>query len=402
MRKRLTALAAVGAALLVPATPALAQSGGPISPEVVALMATQDQLHEIAGRIDRTGGFGGFHVDAGSRTLDVYWKGRAPAAVGAAAAVAEQRGLTVKVHSAEYSRAELDAEAARLVATGAVQSVAAKHDGSGLAVTPKAGLSARSALRSSVAVETRSGGFELVASRLADTPPFKGGAYIANYRNGVPQGGCSSGFAMTSNSTGAPKLLTAAHCGQLGSGYSNNSDDPIGWVESRSVESDSETIVVPDAQPRVWIGDSVQTELDTGSANQYGLDVVGAASTLPGDWLCDSGAYSGTICDIQATATGVTVCFPDFGCAVGLVDATHRGGFSAGGNGDSGGPVFSVQPGDKLVARGTLTAISLNSADVRQCSGVPAGNGRQCSQRIVFPDITNQMAAHDVRVMTVS
>ncbi|MFD9703883.1 hypothetical protein [Lentzea sp. NPDC059081] len=401
MKKRLTAVAAIAAAVLTPATPALAQHTGPISPEVVALMATQDQLHEIAGRIARTDGFSGLHVDAGSKTLDVYWKGAAPAQVDAAAAVAKTQGLTVRVHSAQYSEAELKAEAARLARTGSVQSVAAKYDGSGLAVTRNAGLSARSAVSSSVAVDVASGGFELAASRLADAPGFKGGAYIENYVTGVPQGACSSGFAMVGSSGGA-KLMTAAHCGELGSGYTNGFGGPIGNVESRSVASDSEIIRVSGLEPRVWIGDSIQTELDTGTANQYGLDVVAASTTLPGDWLCDSGAYSGTICEIQATATGMTLCFADFGCVQNLVDATHRGGFSAGGNGDSGGPVFSVRPGDKLVARGTLTAISLNQADIRQCSGVPESSTRQCSQRIVFPDITVQIAAHDVRLMTAS
>ncbi|HUQ61710.1 hypothetical protein [Lentzea sp.] len=388
MRKRLTALAAITAALLAPAAPALArQHEGPISPEVVALMATQDQLHEIAGRIGKGNGFGGFYVDAGGKTLHVHWKGKAPAQVNAVAAVARTRGLTVEVHNAKHSQAELKAEAARLVQTGSIRSVAAEHDGSGLAVTPKAG----------------SGGFELAASRLVDWAPFKGGAYISNYKDAVPQGTCSSGFAVLTDTTDTTKLLTAAHCGDLDSTFANGYGHTVGWVEERSPWSDSGIISVADAQPRVWIGDSIESEILQPATNQYPLDVVGATGTLPGDWLCDSGAYSGTICEIQAVNTGVTACFPDFGCTADLVEAVHRGGYSAGGNGDSGGPVFSVrQPGDRLVARGTLTAISLNPSDLRQCSGVPERDGRRCSQRILFPDITSQMAAHGVRIKTAS
>ncbi len=405
---RLSALAAITAtaALLATAAPSLAQGNtGPsaFTPEVKALMATQDKLHKIAERVERGNGFSGFHVDAGSKTLNVYWKGKAPSKVGAAAAVAKAQGLTVKVHSAKYSQAELKAEAARLVkSNGSIQSIAAKYDGSGLAVKQAAaGFSAQSALQSSVAVEVEAGEVELAASRLVDSAPYKGGAYIENYSGGVVQGSCSSGFAAISNSTGADKLLTAAHCGDSGSYFTNGNLDFIGSVESRSVASDSE-IINATGQPRVWIGDSIQTELSQPTANQYGLDVVGATATLPGDWLCDSGSFSGTICDIRAVQTGLTICLSDFGCVNNSVEAVHQGGYSAGGNGDSGGPVFSVQPGDKLVARGTLTAISIAAADLRQCSGVPAENGRRCSQRIIYPDITAQMADHNIRIKTIS
>ncbi|WP_143115993.1 hypothetical protein [Lentzea xinjiangensis] len=400
---KLSALAAVTAtaALLASATPSLAQGAtGPaaISPEVKALMTTQDKLHKIAERVDRGNGFGGFFVDAGSKTLNVYWKGKAPAKVTAAAAVAKAQGLQVKVHSAKYSQAELKAEAARLLkAGGSIQSIAAKYDGSGLAVKQAAGFSAQSAPQSSVAVEVESGEVELAASRLVDTSPYKGGAYIENYVNGEVQGACSSGFAVVSNATGADKLLTAAHCGDSGSFFTNGALDYIGSVESRSVSSDSE-IVNATGQARVWIGDSIQTE-----SNQYGLDVIGSSATLAGDWLCTSGSFSGTICDIRAVQTGLTICLTGFGCVNNSVEALHQGGYSAGGNGDSGGPLFSVQqPGDRLVARGTLTAISVAPADIRQCSGVPAENGRRCSQRIFYPDIVAQMADHNVRIKTIS
>lgn len=405
---KLSALAAVAAtaALLASTTPSLAQGNtGPsaITPEVKALMTTQDKLHKIADRVERGNGFSGFYVDAGSKTLNVYWKGKAPAKVTAAAAVARAQGLVVKVHPAKYSQAELEAEAARMLkADSSIQSINAKHDGSGLAVKQAAsGFSARSAVQSAVPVEVEAGEIALAASRLVDSSPYKGGAYIENYKNGVAQGSCSSGFAVVSNATGADKLLTAAHCGETGSSYTNAAGDPIGNVESRSVASDSEVVSLVGTgttQARVWIGDSIQTE-----SNQYGLDVIGSSATLVGDWLCDSGAYSGTICDIRATKTGMTVCLGGFGCVNNAVEALHQGGYSAGGNGDSGGPVFGVQqPGDKLIARGTLTAISIAPADLRQCSGVPAGNGRQCSQRIIFPDITAEMADHNVRIKTVS
>ncbi|SDG78861.1 hypothetical protein SAMN05216553_111247 [Lentzea fradiae] len=404
---RLSVLAAITAttASLVMASPALAQAdSGPsaLTPEVKALMATQDKLHKIAQRVERDNGFSGFYVDAGSKTLNVYWKGKAPAKLNAAAAVAKAQGLTVKVHSAKYSEAELKAEAARLVKSGSVHSVAAKYDGSGLAVKQSGTeVAARAAVQSSVAVEVQAGGFELAATRLFDAAPYKGGGYIENYANGIVQGACTSGFAVTDNATGADKLLTAAHCGNVGSYFTTGSGSIIGAVQSRSISSDSE-VLPASGQPRLWIGESIQSEITQPSAFQYGLDVIGSSATYAGDWLCDSGSYSGTICEIRAVQTGLSVCLSGFGCVENSVEAVHQGGYSAGGNGDSGGPVFSAHPGDKLVARGTLTAISTHPEDLRQCSGVPAQNGRQCSRRIVFPDIMRQLADHNVHVKIVS
>ena len=400
---KLSALAAVAAtaALLASTTPSLAQAqsgSSAITPEVRALMQTQDKLHKIADRFDRGNGFGGLHVDAGSKTLNVYWKGKAPAKVTAAAAVAKAQGLTLNVLPAKHSQAELKAEAARLLKTGApIQSISAKYDGSGLAIKQAAGFSAKAAVQSAVPVEVETGGVELAASRLVDTSPFKGGAYIQNTAaDGTVQGGCTSGFAVVDNATGADKLLTAAHCGKDGTYYTNAAGDFIGAVEGRAVASDSE-ILGATGQARVWIGDSIENE-----QNQVALDVAGSSATIAGDWLCDSGSYSGTICQIQAVNVGLTVCLTGFGCVNNAVEAVHQGGFSAGGNGDSGGPVFSVQPDNKLVARGTLTAISVAPADIRPCSGVPERNGRKCSQRIIFPDVTAQLAAHNVRVKTIS
>ncbi|MDX8034793.1 hypothetical protein SK803_31645 [Lentzea sp. BCCO 10_0856] len=397
-KTRLSTLAAITAvaALLVPATPALAQHEGPISAKAVALMATQDELHEVAGRIGKGSGFSGFYVDAATKTLNVHWKGTVPAKARTEAVVARAKGLKVRFHPAKHSQAELRAEADRLTkADTSITGVTVKYDGSGLVVKQTtSGFSAKSAPRSSVAVEVETGAVELAASRNADSPLYKGGAFI---RNVDWQQSCSSGFAVVSNPSNTEGLLTAAHCGWLSTTYNNGAGQLIGTVGTVTAQSDG-AVISASGEPKVWIGDSIQNE-----ANQYGLDVVGADETLPGDWLCTSGAFSGTICEIRAVQTGLQAWFEGFGMVFDLVEAVHTGGYSAGGNGDSGGPVFSVrQPGDKLVARGTLTAISTKSADIRQCSGVPAGVGRQCSQKILFPDITKQLRHLDARIKTVS
>jgi hypothetical protein len=117
-----------------------------------------------------------------------------------------------------------------------------------------------------------------------------------------------------------------------------------------------------------------------------------------GDWLCDSGAYSGATCGIQVKATNVTV---NVGYLIyPLVMAEQVNHTNAIGNGDSGGPVFSTAPWDinKVFAKGTNTAIDLSTAV--PCTGVPAGNGRSCAWRMWYVDVVNSLAEYGASIIT--
>ncbi|MFS8102051.1 S1 family peptidase [Lentzea alba] len=400
---RLSALAAIiaTAALLASTAPALAdEPKSPFTPEVNALMATQDKLHKIAEKVGSGNGFAGVYVDAGSNTLNVYWKGKAPAKVNAAALTARAQGVNIKVHQAKYSQAELKAEATRLAKDNAsIAGVAAKYDGSGILVQQSGGMTARSAIQSAFPLDVQAADIAPARSRALDEPPFKGGAHIENWVGREYQGACSSGFGVRHNDSGATKLLTAAHCGDLGTMFTAGSARLVGYVDSRSVGLDTETIPTQ-TTPNVWIGDSIQAEMSGGPRHQYGLPVVAGARTYPGEWLCTSGAYSGTVCEIRAEQTGLTINITGFGLVHDTVMAFHHGGGAGGGNGDSGGPVFSAVD-QRLTARGTLSAISIADEDLRACYGVPSGrDGRKCSARIFFPDIVPQMAYHNVQLLT--
>ncbi|MFS8102050.1 S1 family peptidase [Lentzea alba] len=399
---KLSALAAVTAAALAASiTPASAQGNVSITPDMQKLMATQQQLHKIAEKVERGSGFSGVYLDAGTRTLNVYWKGTAPAKVRTEAIAAKAKGLNVKVQLAKYSQAELKAEAARLAgANQSITGVAAKYDGSGLEVTQgtsSISLRAGTGIQSSVPVDVRVADVEPAQSRYADNAPWKGGGYIQNSGGGS----CTSGFAVTT-STGAEKILTAAHCGAAGSTFSSSNGNTLGTVEGRSVAWDTELLSNPSGTTvaQTWIGESIQPELNGGTAVQYGLPVVAAARTFPGEWLCTSGAFSGTVCEIRAEQVGMSISLIGFGTVRDVVRAVHTGGGAAGGNGDSGGPVVSAVD-QRLTARGTLTAIQ-TGAEVRPCYGVPAGNGRTCSRTIYFPDIFPQMEFHNVSIKTTS
>jgi hypothetical protein len=112
-----------------------------------------------------------------------------------------------------------------------------------------------------------------------------------------------------------------------------------------------------------------------------------------GDWLCTSGSFSGTICNIQVTnpdtTTGNTV--PE----IPVAEAREVSGNSAGGFGDSGGPVFSLTgTGSMLVARGTIEG-GRAGTEV-PCTGVPAGPIRKCYNKITYVRIADTLSFYDL------
>jgi len=68
------------------------------------------------------------------------------------------------------------------------------------------------------------------------------------------------------------------------------------------------------------------------------------------------------------------------------------------GNRDSGGPTYAAITQYTDLARGTLTAVDPNAPAT--CTGYPGGNGRICSWRIWFEDITNELSDFSVSVIT--
>jgi hypothetical protein len=103
--------------------------------------------------------------------------------------------------------------------------------------------------------------------------------------------------------------------------------------------------------------------------------------------VCTSGAFSGAVCYIQVVRTDEAVTVD--GHPMTLVRAEQVNHVAPIGNGDCGGPVFSlVNNNVDDVARGTITAY--DSTTIAPCQGVPAGNGRSCGWRMWYPDITYQ------------
>ena len=67
----------------------------------------------------------------------------------------------------------------------------------------------------------------------------------------------------------------------------------------------------------------------------------------------------------------------------------------AGGNGDSGGPVYGLNGSGQALAAGTLTAIS---SPFVPCTGVPAGPTRNCSATIFYAPVPAALARYGLAI----
>lgn len=222
---------------------------------------------------------------------------------------------------------------------------------------------------------------------------------------------CTTGFAVR-NGAGQTFMLSAAHCSFstpnqgtadawfTGDGGATSGGLSIGKPAFWSASPHDVMTIGPVATQ----GDIYACTSIADPGGQCSIRVTSASSTNVGDSLCTSGAFSGQICGLAASAIGVTIQVVDeHGNTVCVcrdmiqVDSPPPGTQSAGGNGDSGGPLFSRDSDGTAGARGTITA--QNGALVVPCTGVPASSTRQCSSEIFVPDITRELADAGVSVL---
>ena len=344
------------------------------------LLRVQEKMNAAADRIVTTAhkgatdsGFAGVVAAPENQELRVYWKGQAPASVTDSA-----RDVRVRVLPAAYSERELQAAAARLLATNAFTSVGPNTDGSGLTVGVAAtnALAAPNVTAAGVPVTVQTGVAPRAATRWNDSPPWWGGGA---YRNANLGSGCSTGFAVFHG--GVARMLSAGHCGDVGQFTTDPTGEGIGTIISDSNFWDT-LIINGSSGGRVFNNDP--------ALNEFSNPVIGAVNTFAGNWVCTSGAYSGTRCSIQVRATGLCI---NIGYTVcGQVQAEQVQFTDAVGQGDSGGPVEVVNPADttQVYAAGTNTAI--DGGTQTACAGYVT-TGRICAWRMYYENIFSGMSA---------
>lgn len=371
------------------------------------MMAAQEQLMRVSSPVQAyarshpESGYAGVSIDPAANMVDLYWNGPLPTSVAAVVKRSAVRGTRTRVHSAPHSLRQLLAAQKSVVSTLtsrglAFASVGPKVDGTGLTVAmPARSLTAMSSAAltgsSGVPVTVTEGSPSTLADRFEDTEPFFGGDYMQAAVDAGPS--CSTGFAVQ-NSTAERFLLTASHCSPSGTGTWFTGEGPfqetIGSVAGWDGSNDA-MIIATSSTGSVWTGASLEDP-----PNQGVLAVNGAGDPTVGELDCTDGAWSGEECGVQVVATNLIIesCEDPVnmvGCSTysDMVQAEQQDRISAGGNGDSGGPVFTVI-NNGANARGTLTAVDVFDA-MAPCNGVPTEDGRHCSWRVFFPDVLGEL-----------
>ncbi|MEU8116275.1 hypothetical protein [Micromonospora sp. NPDC048947] len=401
---RRVAITAIGLTLLaagVTATPAAAAPGGkattagsfvdstPVPGGFASwseLLRLQQRMNTAAERITKVAerspnsGFAGVVADPTTRHLQVYWKGEPPASLVATA----RSTVATTVLPAAYSQRELLAAADRLRAKAGneITTVGPRADGAGLLVGTQDGLLGATAMAGvPVTVETRVAAAP--ATRWDDSAPWWGGAA---WRNTTTGGGCSTGFGVFKN--GNARILSAAHCGNLNNVATDPTGQSMGTVSTRNAGTDT-LLLSAGAGGRVF---NNSTAANGDVVSEFSNQVIGASASQVGNWVCTSGAYSGTRCSIQVKARNLCINVRDFGQVCGQVQAENTTGANAVGQGDSGGPVEIVNAANTLQvwATGTTTAID-DTFTSTTCTGY-VKTGRVCAWRFYYEDIFSGMA----------
>jgi hypothetical protein len=374
-----TALAASGG---IPGPPAGAPSGakagqteaGASNPQP-ELTKKQEKLVALAQRLagkgkERGSDFAGVSIDPDTQTVHLFRKDKAKGS-GLDAVPA---GVTVDVQAAKFTRQEmLDAaqqitDAAQLLGQQfhvTVEAVGPTVDGSGVNVTVFA-TGADDVGKASKALHDKFGAIvnrvnasdkktsesELFFAgwRFNDYAPWYGGDRISS-----SSGSCTTGFAATYN--GAPAMLTASHCGGVGTNFWNGPTSSGGWnfmgsVGYSNTNTDVASIGVSSYSLYINVGYDPQV------ASQ--LYVGSWASPIVGEYLCQSGSFTGERCGLRVVDTAQYVClsYVLWWCTSWqgpLADVVSIYGSSspAAGHGDSGGPVY-LRTGSSGIAKGLV------------------------------------------------
>lgn len=316
----------------------------------------------------------GVRLDVEADTVHVY---RTDTGQGLRLSATTPAGVKVVVHPAKFSRNAMLQAVAAVTADAkllgeqhvSVQAVGPTVDGSGIDVSVVAA-NASEVSTAATALQKRYGavvgkvtGTERRSSekdlyfggwRFNDYAPWFGGDRIAS-----SVGGCSTGFYAVLS--GAPVMLTASHCGGVGTAFYNGprADGSFSFMGSSSysnTSTDVGAISVTSALSTINVGPAE-------FASQ--LYVPAWGSPFVGQYLCQSGSYTGETCGLYVVDTYQSVCISWFlwwctGWQGPLSDVVSIYGSAsyAAGHGDSGGPVYAYNGGSGIatgLVHGQLT-----------------------------------------------
>lgn len=351
------------------------------------LAAAQKPLSEAANAIEDALGdspaFSSLTVSVEDRSVTLYHKGGADQ-VEAAVAPQRAKGVRVELRSAPYNRSELKEAAGKLMGQPltidgqptTVHAAGARADGSGLLLQgepQRVNGAARSAPRSASPEVPWTGTVTEVStpldSREKDEPLHSGGMLLRGRYKGGPI--CTSGFVVSWPQRNMDYLMTAAHCEkESGSGkkwYAGDQDIKLGPISDSWEKYDTALIPTHGGNLHTftaWTGQPIYRQ------PQSIVKVNRAAHSYVGEYLCASGSLSGEVCNLKVAEGRHFTRYKEFSVTTEVYTLKNTvPNVITAMKGDSGGPVFSRNVDNTVVARGLIS------------SGV--GNGTTCSNPAV-------------------
>jgi hypothetical protein len=418
----------IAAAVSLPLVLILADAAQPSAAETntrsLAQLATEQQHldagadylnAEIAAR--KLSGLAGITVSPRYGTLFLFWHGTLPGLLQDAMIDLTAQGLTVHVAQAPYSQLQLDTFRTQITSSDPwlinprIGFIAVAPDGSGLTIGASGDVDRIRSLpviKASRIPITYVTSDPVQASRWLDTPPFYGGAVITNL-----EVYCSSGFpAHFSNAPSTYFMITASHCFDYrkpGQEWYTNGGLLEGPAWNGTPTNDGAIINLSQGTIGGGGGNYIYTQGtdQTGAGvGESTLPVVGFGSNTDGDYVITSGAFSGQLNAIRVVNNNTLWSFTGYDGTAYLVhgvEAEQVQHADAAGQGDSGGPVFVVDPnGTGAIARGIISAIDPTTRT--KCAGVtafpPGSPPRICAWRMFYPPIGPILSSLNVSLNT--
>ncbi|MER7047505.1 GDSL-type esterase/lipase family protein [Streptomyces jumonjinensis] len=387
---------------------------------------TAHALEDSAGQ-KRGQGFAGVIAAPEKKRLTLYWRGALTPAAKAAIASSATPVVVKQAPHTEKELSQVSPRVARLADSAGVRltEIIRPQDGSGLKASVEGGEAEAARLTKAVTAAglgvpvTVTAGGEVPTSLGRRDNPGLGGAQMV-----TPV--CSTGFAVRYG--GKDAMLTADHCFPRGYGDGRHSVGPEGqpngpvfgsrvspkrWNDKRHGYVD---VAVLDQsygtvyEPSIWTGGRAGYPDTT----QQAVPVTAAQKPAEGNWVCQSGARSGEVCNIRVTAA-VDTYSADVTDSEGNTTTTfYAGGWQAkkrvtagdsstiaARSGDSGGPVY-FSAGEDAGTGSTVTAAGIVSAGLGKpltCQTVGTGTTR-CFKTMVFLGIDEALNALDGVVPT--
>ena len=397
-------------------SPGAAKSGqidaAPLSGPQAELSKKQEKLIAVAQKLadkgkERGSDFAGVSIDPDTGTVDLYRKDKAKGH-GLDAVPA---GVKVDVHAAKFTRKEMIdvseqiTQEAQLLGQEhvTVEAVGPTVDGSGVDITVFA-TDAGDLGKASKLLHDKYGAIVAdvhgAAKKTSESDQFFAGFRFNDYapwyggdRISSSSLSCTTGFAAVTN--GAPSMLTAAHCGGVGTSFWNGPTSSNGWkfmgnVNYSNTNTDVASIGVSSYSNYINVGSNPQSPTQ--------LYISSWASPVVGQYLCQSGSFTGEVCGLRVVDTGQYVCLTHVlwwctswqGPIADVINYLGPAYYSAG-HGDSGGPVY-LRMGSYGIAEGLVHAVlSPNAAasypsyggDTMWCPS-PEGWSQRCAAGFSF------------------